>query len=119
MTHLDDFLRGYVVAMLWANAYDTETGEPIEDMTYAYHTPGNWWTDTPVELDDAIAFYNNESPRLWETGQRDFSQHGHDFALTRNHHGAGFWDRGYGALGDTLTAAAYAYGESSVGIVRD
>jgi hypothetical protein len=40
----------------------------------------------------------------------DSAQAGHDFWLTRNRHGAGFWDRGYGAVGDRLTAAAHAYG---------
>lgn len=30
-------------------------------------------------------------------------QFGHDLALTRNHHGAGFWDRGLGDTGDVLT----------------
>ena len=30
-------------------------------------------------------------------------QMGHDFWLTRNGHGAGFWDRGLGTLGDRLT----------------
>ena len=28
---------------------------------------------------------------------------GHDFWLTRNGHGAGFWDRGLGDIGDKLT----------------
>lgn len=41
----------------------------------------------------------------------DYSQIGHDFILTRNHHGAGFWDRGLGDAGDRLTDAAHAYGE--------
>lgn len=35
---------------------------------------------------------------------------GHDFWLTRNGHGAGFWDRGMGKLGDRLADAARAYG---------
>lgn len=30
----------------------------------------------------------------------------HDFILTRNHHGAGFWDRGLGIAGDILTQGA-------------
>lgn len=34
---------------------------------------------------------------------------GHDFWLTRNGHGAGFWDRGLGALGERLTQAAEVY----------
>ena len=36
---------------------------------------------------------------------------GHDFWLTRNHHGAGFWDRGLGDLGKQLTDLAHAAGE--------
>jgi hypothetical protein len=29
---------------------------------------------------------------------------GHDYWLTRNGHGTGFWDRGLGEVGDKLTA---------------
>lgn len=36
-------------------------------------------------------------------------QCGHDFILTANHHGAGFWDRGLGVAGDVLTEAAHGY----------
>lgn len=35
---------------------------------------------------------------------------GHDFWLTRNHHGAGFWDRGLGPVGRRLYGAAHVYG---------
>ena len=37
-------------------------------------------------------------------------QIGHDLWLTRNGHGAGFWDRGLGAQGDSLTAICEALG---------
>ena len=40
----------------------------------------------------------------------DAGQVGHDFWLTRNGHGAGFWDRGLGEIGDRLTKAAEVYG---------
>lgn len=33
---------------------------------------------------------------------------GHDYVLTTGHHGAGFWDRGYGEAGDRLTEACHA-----------
>lgn len=112
----DAFRRGYVAAMLWTNAED-ENGERVEDMTYAYHAPGSWWTDTPVDLTDADAFMVAEQDDLRATGEDDWSQHGHDFALTRNHHGAGFWDRGYDhELGARLTSASHAYGEAMVTI---
>lgn len=36
---------------------------------------------------------------------------GHDFWLTRNRHGAGFWDRGHAQpVADRLTAASHVYG---------
>lgn len=42
----------------------------------------------------------------------DLAQCGHDFWLTRNGHGSGFWDRGYDkALADELTLIAHEFGE--------
>jgi hypothetical protein len=36
----------------------------------------------------------------------------HDFWLTRNHHGAGFWDGDYPkAIGEALTKLAHSFGE--------
>lgn len=51
----------------------------------------------------------------------DAARAGHDFWLTRNGHGAGFWDRpeldamssdGRGKLGDLLTKASEGFGET-------
>ena len=40
---------------------------------------------------------------------------GHDLWLTRNHHGAGFWDRGYPKdLADRLTELSQSLGERSL-----
>jgi hypothetical protein len=36
---------------------------------------------------------------------------GHNFVLSRNHHGTGFWDRGLGDLGDRLHKACEPYGD--------
>lgn len=41
-------------------------------------------------------------------------QAGGDFWLTRNGHGAGFWDRGLGELGERLSKAAKAFGGSDL-----
>lgn len=40
----------------------------------------------------------------------DAEQFGHDFILTRNGHGAGFWDKGLGSLGEDLTDYCNALG---------
>lgn len=45
-------------------------------------------------------------------GRDEYRSAGHDFFLTRNGHGAGFWDGDWGDDGDTLTAAAKSFGES-------
>jgi hypothetical protein len=50
---------------------------------------------------------------------RDDKQLGHDFYLTRNGHGAGFWDRGLGKLGDELTAMADPFGSYELYIGDD
>ena len=40
----------------------------------------------------------------------DLQQIGHDFILTRNGHGAGFWDRGLGERGEVLSSFADSFG---------
>jgi hypothetical protein len=47
------------------------------------------------------------------------AQVGHDFWLTRNGHGAGFWDRGIGDYGDALTEHAHSFGASDVYVGDD
>lgn len=49
----------------------------------------------------------------------DPDQIGYDFLLTRNHEGAGFWDRGLGDKGTRLTAASHPYGDTSAYVGDD
>ena len=49
----------------------------------------------------------------------DISRSGHDFWLTRNHHGTGFWDRIEGKLGDHITEIAERFGEASLYVGDD
>lgn len=51
---------------------------------------------------------NEDDLDEWDEGQI-----GHDFYLTRNGHGTGFWDRGKEA-GDRLSKACKAWGESDL-----
>ena len=45
---------------------------------------------------------------------RTWDSFGNDFWLTRNGHGAGFWDRGMGDLGNRLSEVARSFGEANV-----
>lgn len=67
--------------------------------------------------EDCKSFAADNAEDLAHAG--DDGRNGHDFWLTRNGHGAGFWDRGYGKVGDRLTDAAHAWGTSDIYIGDD
>ena len=120
----DDFMRGYVEAMLWANMFVERPGEEDcepDDVRYWYQSPGRWWEDSPVDLTDAGAFWEAFGYVLLSLDYGKRGEHwssvelaGHDFALTRNGHGTGFWDRGMGEMGDMLTEECKPYGAHHV-----
>lgn len=103
MTKLDSFTRAYIECALWSSLDDE--GYPL-DHTY---TQDDISPETLVEIvEDCRVFQELYATELHEAGAPD--QNGHDYWLTRNHHGAGFWDRGYGEVGKRLTDAAEADG---------
>ncbi len=60
--------------------------------------------------DDCADFISQAGADLPEYRELTGCTGGYDFWLTRNGHGAGFWDRGLGALGDRLTAISKQMG---------
>lgn len=55
---------------------------------------------------------------LRQVDYEDYSV-GHDFWLTRNRYGAGFWDRGWGVVGEKLTKIAESFRERSAYVGDD
>jgi hypothetical protein len=99
---LSDFTRAYVDAMLWTEC--NSDNEELDGKGYNDLAPE---TITKI-IEDCAGFEMLNKPLLDKAG--DTSQNGHDFWLTRNHHGAGFWDRGYtDNIGDDLTTASQKY----------
>jgi len=97
---MDTFTRAYVEAALWSSLGEDE--QPLDDV----YGPEDIAPETLAQMsEDCAAFQEAEAADL-EDPERD----GHDFWLTRNGHGAGFWDRGYGPRGEWLTKAAHVYG---------
>jgi hypothetical protein len=106
---MDAFLRGYLECALWSSV-DFDTGKPFDDS----HKISDFAPEAiDVARQDCEAFREQCASLLDATGATD-ERNGHDFWLTRNRHGAGFWDRGYGVTGRILTERAYVYGESNV-----
>lgn len=90
-------------ALLWSETDDD--GNPLDDTFIVYDITGD---DLPVFCEQVRVFVRDNARDLESI---DPEQCGRDFVLTRNGHGAGFWDRGMGELGDRLTESAHAYGE--------
>lgn len=110
---MDDFTKGYLEAALWSSTDNAdETGGQPLDANYGIE-------DFDAET---LRLYTAECAEFQRQNEADLLEFqtitdrpddhaGHDFWLTRNRHGAGFWDRGAGAVGDRLTAAAHSWGE--------
>lgn len=91
----------YLAAALW-----TESGDDGDAYARAYTTADIAPHSRAIMRAECDEFIAHNWALIQETGQ-SAEQCGHDFWLTRNGHGVGFWDRGYPvALGDALTRAA-------------
>lgn len=104
---LDTFLAAYIEAALWSSTNDTEDGDmgpPLDDD----FGPDDLTRAAVRECRrDCKAFLIEHAADI---GYR-FAKAGHDFWLTRNGHGAGFWDGDWPEPAATrLTDAAHVYG---------
>lgn len=109
MEYHDKLLEQYLTTALWSSTCDT--GDFAGDQSFL---------DENYDLDDIsqslkdsskadlIAFLESTNELLEDN---DFNREyvGHDFWLTRNGHGTGFWDRDY-KHGDKLTELSKPFG---------
>lgn len=118
-------MRGALACLLWLADDDAPPGEYVPDLSDVPAAVENEVRDDVTDFvlangDDCLAYV--EARRGQSVAEYDGQTYldwaasciGHDFVLTRNHHGAGFWDRGLGDLGDRLTKASHPYGEQSL-----
>lgn len=128
---IDDFVRGYAECALFAETDDSEEngGEPL-DKNYRIEDFD----------DDTLKQFIKDCDAFREKAKDDLGLvigtvlvppraclalyipewAGHDFWLTRNGHGAGFWDRGFKEeIGERLSETAREFGEVSLYITDD
>ena len=107
----DPFLLGYLDAALWTADEDAPGGKDYVASGRAgdmYEAFPDWFIKQAKV--NCAAFQMVHATTLSKAGSAE--QNGHDFWLTRNHHGAGFWDRGYPKdISDRLTESAEKMGE--------
>ncbi len=99
---IQDVLTHYVMAALWSTI--GEDDEPL-DSNYSIENIDEQTLETMKSDIEKFVLKNKEA--IQESGMSD-EQLGHDLWLTRNHHGTGFWDRGYDEdIEEQLTDAAH------------
>lgn len=118
----DEMYKAYVYCLLWSStecdedgqelwSYDGMfTGDDIAPLAAAQVVAD---IEGFVELiggaDVIAALDYGKRGQIWS----NFDLAGHDFCLTRNGHGTGFWDRGLGDIGNVLTIWAQTFGSQS------
>jgi hypothetical protein len=98
-----EFVDAYLKAALWVSS--EPDGRPMDE-NFTVEDFSNEAIDKAVKECDDFVMANKAD--LENVGNP--SSHGHDFWLSRNGHGTGFSDRGYGAVGKRLQKAARVYG---------
>jgi hypothetical protein len=106
MNNTEIFTNAYIECMLWADS--------PEDMIGTLDASNIDSESLETIKQDCISFLNL-AEKLIQTEPNSFegspyAQAGHDFWLTRNRHGAGFWD-GKWQNGDDLTYIAQQFKE--------
>lgn len=118
----DTVLRAYVKCALWSTNADhlDPEGTGCAGALQDHFGMKDVAPEALASMREDIASFvaaNAADCALWVEALGE-EQIGHDLWLTRNGHGAGFWDRFSGhpleVVGDRLTAEAKPYGESYV-----
>lgn len=102
---LDDFTKGYFEAMEW-----TDCNEDHEDMADGVAFSPELIAKVKEDCADFQTSNAELLTRYCEVTGRDMNSAGVDFWLTRNGHGAGFWDRGNDRCLTELTRNSKPYG---------
>lgn len=121
---VEDFTTQYVETLLWSETDATseeDNPEPLDTLGYDIgDLSAELRAEVIAECANFLNFHGHEvraamllDDALGGSGSYGITNAAHDFALTRNHHGAGFWDRGLRMIGDRLTEAAQLYGQTS------
>jgi hypothetical protein len=104
---IDRFTRGYLECALWLSTDDNDN--PLDDN---YSLDDLTLNAITVAKSECEKFQRDNEELLKLAG--DDTQNGHDFWLTRNGHGAGFWDRDYeNRVGNGLIVACKNFGEAN------
>jgi hypothetical protein len=118
---MDKFTQAYMEAALWSST-DNLTPDGGEPLDRNFNT-SNIAPESVRKMEEDCRLFQEQNAALldgyYDAGN-DLEQAGHDFWLTRNGHGSGFWDSN--APDDVrkgLTNAAHTFGEQDIYVGDD
>lgn len=107
---MNEFTLAYIKAALWSST--DETDAPLDKRFGIEDIAPECLTQMKKDCEDFQSQYK-------DLISCDEKRAGHDFWLTRNRHGAGFWDGDWPEHGTMLTEASHAYGEVNLYVGDD
>ena len=101
------YFRQYLETALWSSTDDDDN--PLDRKYSILDIDRVSLHEQEVQLERFMNQAAILAPSLYEYDLTDIA---HDFWLTRNRHGAGFWDGDYNeSVGELLTALSHRFGE--------
>ena len=114
----DIFVRQYIETALWSSTDDE--GEPLDGLYYPSDISVGSVVDIARECYNFLTYKTRVGVSVWEIIGSEYSRAGHDFWLTRNGHGAGFWDGDWPeGDGKILTDISKTFGPSDLMVTDD
>lgn len=128
---LAQVVNGYLTAALWSTCdYRYPEGEEVDGDDY-HGEPFDSWAgiedcterlvvhalaDCSAMMAEVGRAFDRYCARIGSAGvgSTPAERFGHDFWLTRERHGCGFWDRGLDTLGEYLSDVARRYGSVNI-----
>jgi len=116
----ETFTKSYIECALWSST--DGDGRPLDSGEHELSADAR--AQMVKDCEDFEQANADLLERWYSEAGETTARAGHDFWLTRNRHGAGFWDRWndatpQGKIGRELTEKAHAYGEVSLYIGDD
>jgi hypothetical protein len=111
--NIKQVIESYTECLLWSETDDNQC--PIDE-NYDFEDISE---ETEAQIKEDCENFISLANNYIKAAKLDEEEIGHDFCLTRNHHGAGFWDRGLGKEGEALTKIAHSFGSMRIYVGDD
>lgn len=112
-TEFETFFHSFIETALWSSSdSNSDSDSSLEYQNYSIDDIDSNCLE--ILKTDCQLFFNDNYSKIKD----NLSKAGHDFWLTSNHHGAGFWDGDWEKeIGNELTKESHKYSERNFYVI--